>query len=239
VHLYGNLCQIDSLADIANRHELYLIEDAAEAIGSTWFGQKAGSIGDFGAFSFHGSKTMTTGEGGIFVTNSDRLYETVLTPSNHGRVRGDPKQFWASVLGFKYKMSNVQAAIGCGQLERIDELLAKKRANFLYYKGRLGHLPIAMNPEPVGTTNGYWMPTMVADAHCEFNRAELLAEFKKCDIDGRVFFWPLSKLPIFVERPQNMVSYGLYQRAINLPSYHDMSNQEQDRVINIIDAFFS
>jgi perosamine synthetase len=98
-----------------------VIEDAAEAIGSVWHGRRAGSMGRFGVFSFHGTKTLTTGEGGMFVTNDADLYEWVLTLSNHGRARGQTKQFWPDVVGFKYKMSNIQAAIGCAQMERIDE----------------------------------------------------------------------------------------------------------------------
>jgi perosamine synthetase len=119
VHLYGNLCDMDALREIGLRHGIPVIEDAAEAIGSIWQGQRAGSMGVFGAFSFHGTKTITTGEGGIFVTNDDALYERALTLSNHGRARGETRQFWPATIGFKYKMSNLQAAIGCGQLERI------------------------------------------------------------------------------------------------------------------------
>jgi len=113
VHLYGNLCDMDRLLAIGEKHGIPVIEDAAEAIGSVWHGQRAGSMGKFGAFSFHGTKTMTTGEGGMFVTNDAELYERVLTLSNHGRARGQTKQFWPDAVGFKYKMSNIQAAIGC------------------------------------------------------------------------------------------------------------------------------
>ena len=124
VHLYGNLCDMESLLDIGRRHNLPIIEDSAEAIGSVYHGRRAGSMGRFGTFSFHGTKTLTTGEGGMFVTSDDDLYETVLTLSNHGRARTQKKQFWPDRVGFKYKMSNVQAAIGCAQVERIDEHLA-------------------------------------------------------------------------------------------------------------------
>src|SRR5439155_7847520 len=101
--------------------------------------------------------TVTTGEGGMFVTNDDDLYDKVLTLSNHGRARGQTKQFWPDVVGFKYKMSNIQAAIGCAQMERIDDLIAGKRRVFEYYAAHLRDLPISMNPEPAGTVNGFWM----------------------------------------------------------------------------------
>ena len=132
VHLYGNLCDMDRLLDIGKRHGIPVIEDAAEAIGSQFHGKAAGSMGAFGSFSFHGSKTLTTGEGGMFATNDARLYEKVLTLSNHGRARGQTKQFWPDVVGYKYKMSNIQAAIGCAQLERIEELVGRKREILTY-----------------------------------------------------------------------------------------------------------
>lgn len=231
VHLYGNLCDLDALLEIGRRHDIPVIEDAAEAIGSVWHGRRAGSLGTFGAFSLHGTKTITTGEGGIFVTNDDALYERVLTLSNHGRARGESRQFWPERIGYKYKMSNVQAAIGCGQLERIDELVVGKRRVFEHYRNALAGLPLHMNPEPTGTTNGYWMPTIVADADVEFDREALLAAFKADNIDGRVFFWPLSSLPMFEARPAHDVSHGLSARAVNLPSYHDLTEAEMDRVV--------
>ncbi|GGA85071.1 glutamine--scyllo-inositol aminotransferase [Arenimonas soli] len=230
VHLYGNLCDIDSLAAIAQRHGLALLEDAAEAIGSAWKGRKAGSMGRFGAFSFHGTKTLTTGEGGMFVTNDDTLYERVLTLSNHGRARGETRQFWPERVGFKYKMSNVQAAIGCAQLERVEELVAAKRRIFSGYREALDGLPLRMNPEPPGTVNGVWMPTIVVDDGIRFDRADLLARFKADNIDGRVFFWPLSALPPFEPRPGHAVSHRLSARGVNLPSYHDLGDAEIARV---------
>jgi perosamine synthetase len=236
VHLYGNLCDMDALLDIARRHGIPVMEDAAEAIGSQWHGKRAGSMGAFGTFSFHGTKTITTGEGGMFVTNDDALYESVLTLSNHGRARGQTKQFWAEMVGFKYKMANVQAAIGCAQMERLAELLAGKRRVFEHYAERLRGCPVKMNPEPPGTVNGCWMPTIVVDEGVRFDRDALLATFKADNIDGRVFFWPLSMLPMFESKPENSVSYGLYSRAVNLPSYHDIDAADMDRVVRHVRA---
>ncbi len=234
VHLYGNICDMKALLEIGEKHGIPIIEDAAEAIGSEWHGKRAGSMGTFGTFSFHGSKTLTTGEGGMFVTQDEVLYEKVLNLSNHGRMRGQTKQFWPDMVGFKYKMSNIQAAIGCAQIERIDELIAGKRRIFQCYSEYLYDLPIKMNPEPPKTVNGYWMPTIVVNEDISFNRGSLLAAFKENDIDGRVFFWPLSMLPMFKEEPQNLVSYGLYERAINLPSFHEIKKAEIKKIANVI-----
>jgi len=239
VHLYGNLCDMGALLTIGDRYGIPIIEDAAEAIGSIHHGKRAGSMGIFGTFSFHGTKTITTGEGGMFVTSDADLYETVLTLSNHGRARSQTKQFWPDMVGFKYKMSNIQAAIGCAQMERIDELVAAKRRIFTYYDKHLCELPLKMNPESRGTINGYWMPSIVVNKGIHFNKEALLSAFKADNIDGRVFFWPLSMLPMFEKKIENTVSYRLYKRAINLPTYHDLTEIEMDRVIGIIKNFIN
>ena len=234
VHIYGNLCDMDRLRVIGTKHNVAIVEDAAEAIGSKWGQQRAGSAGSFGTFSFHGTKTITTGEGGMFVTNDDTLFEKVLTLSNHGRARTQKKQFWPDMVGFKYKMSNIQAAIGLAQMERIDELIAGKRRVFEAYAKELAGLPLTMNPEPPDTTNGYWMPTIVMNEGVAFNRDKLLSAFKANGIDGRIFFWPLSMLPQFDKRTENSVSYSIYPRAMNLPTYHDMSSEDISQVCKII-----
>jgi len=238
-HIYGNLCDMGALLDIGNRYGIPIVEDAAEAIGSVWHGRRAGSMGIFGVFSFHGTKTVTTGEGGMFVTNDCDLYEHVLTLSNHGRARGQTRQFWPDMVGFKYKMSNIQAAIGCAQMERIDKLIADKRRVFKYYEKNLSDLPIRMNPEPEGTVNGYWMPTIVVNENTPFDRDAFLERFKEHNIDGRVFFWPLSMLPMFKTRPENKASYKLCGRAVNLPSYRDLSENQIVQVTDLIRRFLS
>lgn len=238
VHLYGNLCDMDALRTIADQHGIALIEDAAEAIGSCHHGQAAGSMGRFGCFSFHGTKTMTTGEGGMFVTNDSALYEQVLTLSNHGRARGQQRQFWPDQLGFKYKMSNVQAAIGCGQLERVDELVARKLAILHAYKQGLQGLPLALNPEPAHVRNGAWMPTAVFSAQSGVTTVQLQAAFAAANVDARVFFSPLSSTDMFVSQPENRHAWDIPQRAINLPSFHDMRDDELRRVVDVIRGLF-
>ncbi len=189
VHLYGNLCHMDQLLAIGERYGIPVIEDAAEAIGSVYHGRRAGSMGCFGAFSFHGTKTLTTGEGGMFVTNDADLYERVLTLSNHGRARGQTRQFWPDVVGYKYKMSNIQAAIGCGQMERIEELVSRKRYILDCYRRELLCVDgVRMNPEPSGTINGAWMPTILIEKSGSEAVEQLKFKFSTENIDARVFF---------------------------------------------------
>lgn len=236
VHIYGNLCDMDQLHGIADRHGVILIEDAAEAIGSVWKGRRAGSIGRFGAFSFHGTKTLTTGEGGMFVTSNSELFEKVLTLSNHGRAIGQTRQFWPEKIGFKYKMSNVQAAIGLGQVERIDELVTRKREIMQFYRDALAHYDgLSLNPEPPGTENGSWMPTVVFDHQLGVSREAIQAAFKEQQIDARVFFHPLSSLPMFSPVAENVNAQDIAKRAINLPSFHEIQTVDLLRVLNVID----
>lgn len=234
-HLYGNLCDMDALLALGRRTGIPVIEDAAEAIGSVWHGRRAGSMGLFSTFSFHGTKTLTTGEGGMFLTDDDALYERVLTLSNHGRARGPAHALWPETVGFKYKMSNIAAAIGCAQIERIDDLVARKRDILTRYKARLAGLAdLSMNPECDGTINGAWMPTVVFGPASGVTREALLSAFAAADIDARVFFHPLSSLSMFESRPDNTVAWSIPERAINLPSYHDMTDYDIERVVSAL-----
>ncbi|KQY23946.1 DegT/DnrJ/EryC1/StrS family aminotransferase [Rhizobium sp. Root482] len=234
-HIYGNLCDMDRLLEISRRHGIAIVEDAAEAIGSSWHGRRAGSMGLFGTFSFHGTKTLTTGEGGMFVTSDAALFEKVLTLSNHGRARNQKKQFWPDEVGFKYKMSNIQAALGCAQLERIKDLTTRKREILATYAEKLkAYQSISLNPQRAGTVNGAWMPTAVFDPAIGISREMLQQAFSAANIDARVFFHPLTSLPMFTERRENRHAYDIPERAINLPSYHDMTEDEIDRVARIV-----
>ncbi len=239
-HIYGNLCEMQELRALCSQHGLLLVEDAAEAIGSSYDGCPAGSMGDFGIFSFHGTKTITTGEGGMLVTSDTELYERALTLSNHGRSARAAKQFWPEVIGFKYKMSNVQAAIGCAQLERLSELCERKRRIFEAYAHLLGRSSgLRMNPQKPGTVNGYWMPTVVFESEAPIDRDRLLRMFAEHNIDGRVFFHPLSSLPMFRPVAENRVSYHVSQNGVNLPSYHDMSDSDIERVASVVLSFLA
>lgn len=231
VHLYGNLCDMDRLLALGEKYNIPVIEDAAEAIGSVYHGKRAGSIGAFGTFSFHGTKTLTTGEGGMFVTNDAALYERVLTLSNHGRARGQTKQFWPDTVGFKYKMSNVQAAIGLAQVERIDSLIQRKREILNTYRSQLADIEgVQLNHQVEGTEIGGWMPNATFDASLGITREALQEAFKAENIDARVFFWPLSSLGLFDQCSHNFNSYDIASRSINLPSFHDISHEDIARV---------
>ena len=225
VDLYGNLPDMAAIRAIADRHGIALVEDAAEAIGSAQNGRRAGAFGDTATFSFHGSKTMTTGEGGMVVTNDPALHARMQVLRDHGRRPGDVA-FFNSEVAFKYKMTAFQAAIGLAQLERIDELVANKRRLFALYREAFEGLSyLRLNAEAPGTVNSYWMVTAVWDEDVGLDKTAVMAELDARGIDTRPFFHPLSSLPAFRDTPdraraqaENRISYSLSPRAINLPS---------------------
>ncbi len=237
VDLYGSTCDWARLQDIADRHGLALIEDAAEALGSVHHGRRAGAFGRVSAFSFHGSKTVVTGEGGMLATNDKHLFDRVLFLRDHGRNTGD-RFFLNTEIAFKYRMSAVQAALGVAQMERIDELIAHKRAIFGWYRDRLSDLNgLTLNAEPAETRNSFWMVTIVLDPSLGLDKFAMMAELDKRNIDSRPFFSPLSSLPAFADRPSAtrfvtprdagkiIAAYG-----VNLPSGYNMTEDKVDIV---------
>lgn len=238
VHLYGNVCEMDEIMAIARKHNLFVIEDAAEALGSEYKGRKAGSIGDLGVFSFHGTKTMTTGEGGMLVTNNADLFREACIYNDHGRDPKINKTFWMERVGYKYKMSNLQAALGLAQVERLSDLVEKKRTIFSFYQQKLS-AAYQLNVEQSYAFNSYWMPTLIVPKSTDFSRDEFFIHMKKCNIDGRPFFYPLSSLSMFESRPENIVSYEIFERGVNLPSFLDMEEETADYVVNSLIAYFA
>lgn len=225
VNLYGNMPDLPALIDVARQHGLPVIEDAAEAAGAEYGGRKAGSFGDTGVFSFHGSKTLTTGEGGMLMTNDEAIHRRVLFLRDHGRSPSD-KQFCNKEVAYKYKMSSMQAALGLAQLERIDELIDRKREIFGWYKEELeGVEKITLNYELPGAKNSYWMVTVVLDRTYGIEKETLQEQLSAEGIDCRPFFHPLSSIPAYAALPQsrearerNRVSYETCPYGINLPS---------------------
>ncbi len=240
VHLYGNIAKMNEIMQIAHEHNLYVIEDAAEALGSVYQGRQVGSIGDMAVFSFHGTKTMTTGEGGMLVTNNSALIQQARMLNDHGRVAGEPKMFFPHHLGYKYKISNLQAALGLAQTERLADLVAHKIWVFQTYKKYLGDLAcLTWNCEPEGTENCFWLPTIVFDKALNVDMPRLLAIFKENQIDTRTFFYPLSSLPFLDSVPTNVVAYDLCTRAVNLPSYFELTEAQIKRVADCVRVFLN
>ena len=239
VDLYGGVPDMDAIREVASRHGIAVIEDAAEAIGAEYRGRKAGSLGDVGVFSFHGSKTMTTGEGGMLVTDREDLLERVLVLRDHGRAPGD-RMFFNNEVGHKYKMSSLQAALGLAQIERVEELVERKRQIFSWYADRLrGLAGVTLNHEPDGVKNAYWMVTILRPNGPP--KEELVQALWERGIDTRPFFHPLSSLPAYracptakVARSRNATSYRISRTGVNLPSGFNVTEETVDRVVGTL-----
>jgi len=241
VDLYGGMPDYPALQAIADEFGLKIIEDAAEAIGSEFDGRKAGALGDVATFSFHGSKTFTTGEGGMLVTDDGELYARVMQLRDHGRAPGDV-HFKNNEVAFKYKMPPVAAAIGLAQVERAEELVARKREVFAWYRDALSGIEgIILNHEPANTKNTFWMVTAVLDPMLEWPKEELMAALDKEGIDSRPMFHPLSSLPAYEGQAEakaawkrNETSYHLSPWGINLPSAMNLTHEQVQRVVETL-----
>lgn len=241
VDLYGNMPDMNAFQAVAKRHDVAIIEDAAEAIGSEYNGRKAGSFGDTGVFSFHGSKTLTTGEGGMLVTDREDIYRRVLFLRDHGRIPGD-KMFWNGEVAYKYKMSSMQAALGLAQLERIEELIARKREIFAWYEKELANVEgVMLNYEAPGTKNTYWMVSIVLHPSFGLPKERVMARLSERSIDSRPFFYPLSSLPAYEHlqqaheaRQRNHVSYEISPYGINLPCALNMTQDKVHYVCEVL-----
>lgn len=243
VDLYGGMPDMEAVRAVTERHGLAVIEDAAEAIGSEYRGGRAGSLGDMGVFSFHGSKTLTTGEGGMLVTDRADLYERALFLRDHGRKPGDTS-FFNTEVAYKYKMSSLQAALGLAQIERVEELVARKRQIFAWYAERLSGVEgLTLNAEPPATRNSYWMVTAIVDSGFGLDKTALIAQMAQRGIDCRPFFHPLSALPAYSHlesarqaRQHNAMSYQISPFGINLPSALNLTEADVDYTCNTLIA---
>jgi perosamine synthetase len=237
VDLYGGMPDYAAIRAVSAQHGLAVIEDAAQAIGAVAHGARAGSLGDTGTFSFHGSKTLTTGEGGMLVTDREDVYQRVLHLRDHGR---DPagRMFWNTEVGYKYRMSAMQAALGLAQIERVDELIGHKRQIFAWYEQELADVPgLTLNAEAAGTTNTYWMVTVILNPELGIDKEQLGARLATEGIDTRPFFYPLSSMPAYSDQPaarsareHNRTAYALSPYGLNLPSGMTMTAEKVTRV---------
>lgn len=234
VHVYGHPCRLDELRDICNDNDLFLIEDCAESIGSKYKGALTGTFGDISTFSFYGNKTITTGEGGMLITNDTTLADRAV----HFRGQGLAKyrEYWHDVVGYNFRMTNICAAIGLGQLARIDETIDKKRKIAEHYLSKLSEV-VEVHSEEKNSFHSYWMITILTKTVEE--RDPLREHLKKHGIETRPAFYPVHTMPMYSERfakHENAESIGW--RGINLPSYPTLDQQGLDFITNKIVEYF-
>ncbi len=229
VHMYGHPCDMDPIMEIARKHNLLVIEDAAEAHGAEYKGKKVGSIGDVGCFSFYGNKIITTGEGGMVVTNDSKLADRMRFLKDHAM---DPvKKYWHPEIGYNFRMTNIQAAIGVAQLEQIGKFLEIKRRNAKLYSSLLqGVKGLTLQPEMPWAKSVYWMHSVLVDEKkfgC--SRDELAKKLKLKGVDSRPFFYPMHQLPAYKQEHSDNdfpVAVELSRKGINLPSSVKLSEDD-------------
>ncbi|HEX7830408.1 MAG TPA: DegT/DnrJ/EryC1/StrS family aminotransferase [Thermoanaerobaculia bacterium] len=226
VHLYGHPANMDALNAIATKHGLFVIEDAAEAHGASWNNRKAGSLADIATFSFYGNKTLTTGEGGMVVTNDDALIERVRLYRGQGM---DPqRRYWFPVVGYNYRMTSLVAAVGVAQLERIDWLLARRIEVAQWYRETLAD-GFAWQVEDPRATHSYWMFSVLLPEGV--SAEDTIAAMANDGIETRPIFPPMHTLPPYFERDGHYpVAESLARRGISLPTWAGLSREDVERV---------
>ena len=230
VHLYGQPCDMAAIMKIARKYNLKIIEDCAEAHGALFNGQKVGSMGDIGCFSFYGNKVITTGEGGMCVTSSPELNEKLIQLKNHGMSK--EKYYWHDVVGYNYRLTNLQASIGLAQLERIEEIHAgRKKYEDKYYNVLLKH-DFVIQKTFEDRERITWLVSVLIPKSKD--RGDFIDLLKSKGIDIRPFFYQLSSMPIYQQYAQseNRVSANIASRGVSLPTYE--SEMSINKILNIL-----
>lgn len=222
VHIYGHPCEMNEIKSIAKKYKLFIIEDCAEAIGTFYNGRHAGSFGDISTFSFFGNKAITTGEGGMVCTNDDDLADLSIRIKGQGLAKN--KEYFHDIIGYNYRLTNICAAIGCAQLERINEILNNKRRVAQNYIDGLKDLHLDYHKEFGNVKHSYWMFTILVKS--ENQRIELRNYLKEFGIETRPTFHPVHTMPMYIDGNNYPTAEDLSKRGINLPSYPDLSESD-------------
>ena len=227
VHLYGHPCDMTALCAIAKEHKVFLVEDCAEAIGTLYQGRHVGGFGDIGTFSFFGNKAITTGEGGMVVSNDKTLHERMVHYKGQGLAAH--REYWHDVIGFNYRMTNICAAIGLGQLEQLEGFSARKRELAERYRCNLAGSGVTFHAEAPGTTHSYWMCSILVEQAAQ--RDPLREHLAKCGIETRPLFYPVHTMPAYAgSYQQHPVAEDLGWRGINLPSWPGLTDAQVDYI---------
>lgn len=237
VHLYGHPVDMDRLMDIARRHNLLVIEDCAESHGATCRGRMTGSFGDMACFSFYANKVITTGEGGMVTTNDEQLAERLRLLRNLAFTK---PRFRHEELGFNFRMTGYQAAMGVAQLAKIDHILSEKRRVAHTYNEFLRDVEGLQLPhEAEWARNVYWMYAVVVQPEFGMSRDELMAVLRAANIDSRTFFCPMNQQPCLQSLPNFRevpcpVADGLWENGLYLPSTYSLSEQVIKQIADVV-----
>lgn len=242
VDIFGNMPDYDEIIRITEENNLILLEDSAEALGSSYKGKKAGAFGKASVFSFHGSKLLTTGEGGMLLTDDEEFYLKAKKLANYGRDYKSTKMFWFDEIGYKYKYTSLQAAMGLAQIERIDEILEKRKLIFSWYSEELkGIEGIVINTPGKDVDSNYWMTTIVFDNNVYDLTKEDVVEFlRQQNIESRPVVYQMSSMPAygFIDQKWcNPITEHVSKMGINLPTPHNIEKTDVEYVVNRLKSF--
>ena len=240
VHIYGNPCDMDSIMEIAKKYKLYVLEDAAECHGALYDGKKAGTIGDIGTFSFFGNKIITTGEGGMIVTNNDEFAEKMRLLKGQGM---DPtRRYWFNVIGYNYRMTNIEAAIGLAQLENIDTHISNRKKVAEWYKEALSPLNEFINFQSITpkSENVWWMFSISLTDKSKITRDELISKLHEDGIETRPLFYPMHIMPPYFDKDAKCpISEKVAANGINLPTHSMLSRDDIFFICNKIKKYIT
>ena len=233
VHLYGHPCDMDLIMESAREHDLHVVEDCAESHGALYRNRFTGSFGDISCYSFYGNKIITTGEGGMCLTNDDVLAEKLKILRDHGM---DPKRkFWHTVIGFNYRMTNLQAAIGVAQIGKIERFVEKKREIAEAYNKKFRDIDfVSLPPEMPWAKNVYWMYSLLLHDGLGIDRDQLMEKLRRHNVETRPFFAPIHTMPHYNEGKGLPVAEDLARRGINLPSGVTLTESDITKVANVV-----
>ena len=226
VHSFGQPAEMDEILNTAKEYGLFVIEDAAPAIGSEYKGKRVGSFGDISCFSFQGAKMTVSGEGGIMLTDNEDLYNKALLLASMGRTDSNAV-FWSDKMGYQYTMGNLTASLALAQLERADEFIRKKRDLFDCYYSELKDVGgLQLIKEKEDCKSNYCYPSLLLHNHTQEQRDQILAGLKALNIHARPAFPRMSRFPVFEQRFQNPVAARVEQQGISLPSAGNMTKED-------------
>jgi perosamine synthetase len=233
VHLYGHPCDMDAINAIARRHRLHVVEDAAEALGAEYQGRKTGTLSRIGTFSFYANKTITTGEGGLCVTDDARLAARMRFLKDHAMSK--TRRYYHPEIGFNYRLTALQAAVGLAQAERLPSLIERKRAIAGWYRAELDSMPgLTLAPELPGMRSSFWMYSILVGRAFGMSRDALAEALRAQGIDTRPFFWPLHRLPPYRSTSSFPVATRLAREGLNLPSSTRLTAADIKSIADVI-----
>lgn len=234
VHLYGNPCDMNALRRLCDKRGIFLIEDVAEALGSTYEDQFLGTFGDVASFSFFGNKTITTGEGGMVVSNNKEVIDKVASLKNQG---ASENKYWYEEVGYNYRMTNICAAIGLSQIEQVELILKRKKELANLYQEELKECPLDFQNTQLNGVTSYWLVSILTK---DKNVRDDLSNFlNKSGVETRPLFYPAHTMPMFNSEGSFPIAQNLSDRGLNLPSFPDLSNKDVVEISGYIKEFFS